>query len=92
MLAGRAEARIGCGYEPARSGFLRFGWRSAPRDATSPYRRSMLALIIVLLVIWAVLAVLGFAIKGLIWLAIAGLILFVITGLIGFIRRGGRKA
>lgn len=54
----------------------------------------MLALIIILLVIWAVLAILGFVIKGLIWLAIAGLILFVITALIGFIRRGlaGRRS
>lgn len=48
----------------------------------------MLALVVILLVIWAVLAVLGFVIKGLLWLAIAGLILFVITALIGVIRRG----
>ncbi len=46
----------------------------------------MLAFIIILLVIWAVLAVLGFVIKGLFWLAIVGLILFVITIIIGAIR------
>jgi hypothetical protein len=75
-------------------GILDAGWRSAGRGVLAPYGGSMLALIIILLVIWAVLAVLGFAIKGLLWLAIAGLILFVITGLIGFIRRGlsGRKS
>ena len=46
----------------------------------------MLAFIIILLVVWAVLAVLGFVIKGLLWLAIVGLILFVITGIVGWIR------
>jgi hypothetical protein len=50
----------------------------------------MLTLVIILLIIWAVLAVLGFAIKSLLWLAIIGIVLFVITALIGFIRRGGR--
>ena len=47
----------------------------------------MLGLIILLLVVWLVLAVLGFAIKGLFWLAIIGLVLFVITAIFGFIRR-----
>jgi hypothetical protein len=51
----------------------------------------MLALILILLVIWAVLAILGFVIKGIIWLAILGIVLFVITGIIGLIRRGGRS-
>lgn len=48
----------------------------------------MLTLVIILLVVWAVLAVLGFAIKGLFWLAIIGLILFVATLIIGLVRRG----
>ncbi|NNC12110.1 hypothetical protein HII28_09495 [Planctomonas sp. JC2975] len=47
----------------------------------------MLILLIVLLVIWAVLAVVGFAIKGLLWLAIIGIILFVATIIIGVVRR-----
>lgn len=47
----------------------------------------MLGLVIALLVIWAVLAIVGFTIKGLLWLAIVALILFVITALFGFIRR-----
>ena len=50
----------------------------------------MLTLVIILLIIWAVLAILGFAIKSLLWLAIVGIVLFVITALWGFIRRGGR--
>lgn len=51
------------------------------------YCRRMLALIIILLVVWAVLAVLGFVVKGLLWLAIIGIILFVITAILGWIRR-----
>ncbi|MGO1770106.1 MAG: hypothetical protein ACTHZX_09140 [Microbacterium sp.] len=46
----------------------------------------MLTFIIILLAIWAVVAVLGFAIKGLIWLAFIGIILFIATAIIGWIR------
>ena len=51
----------------------------------------MLTVIVILLVVWAVLAVVGFAIKGLLWLAIIGLILFVGTLIFGFVRRSARK-
>jgi hypothetical protein len=51
----------------------------------------MLTLVIILLIIWAVLAIVGFAIKTLLWLAIIGIVLFVITALWGFIRRGSRS-
>jgi hypothetical protein len=47
----------------------------------------MFGFIIGLLVLWVILAVLGFAIKGLLWLAVIALVLFVITGIVGFIRR-----
>lgn len=47
----------------------------------------MLSLIVILLIIWVVFAVLGFAIKGLLWLAILGIILFVITAIFGWFRR-----
>ena len=47
----------------------------------------MLTLVIVLLAIWLILAVVGFAVKGLIWLAIIWIILFVVTAIIGWIRR-----
>lgn len=48
-----------------------------------------MGLIIGLLVIWLILSVLGFAIKGLFWLAIIGIVLFVATGAIGWIRNRG---
>ncbi|MFC4945173.1 hypothetical protein [Pseudonocardia sp. GCM10023141] len=48
-----------------------------------------MGLIIGLLVLWVVLAVVGFAVKSLLWLAIVGIILFVATGIIGAVRRRG---
>lgn len=48
-----------------------------------------MGLIITLLVIWLILSVLGFAIKGLIWLAIIGIVLFVATAGIGWFRNKG---
>ncbi len=47
----------------------------------------MVVLIIVLLVVWLIATVIGFAFKGLLWLAIIGIILFVATAAIGFVRR-----
>ncbi|WP_164842804.1 hypothetical protein [Actinoplanes solisilvae] len=47
----------------------------------------MLVLVIVLLVLWLILTVVGFAIEGLIWLAIVGIILFAGTVSIGVVRR-----
>jgi uncharacterized membrane protein (Fun14 family) len=44
-------------------------------------------LIIALLVLWVVLAVIGFVVKSLFWLAIVGIILFIATGVFGAIRR-----
>ncbi len=61
-------------------------WRLGGR-----YGRRMLILVVVLLVIWAVLAIVGFVFKGLLWLAIIGIILFVATVIIGLIRRATRK-
>lgn len=52
----------------------------------------MWAIIIILLVVWAILAVVGFALKGLLWLAIIGIILFVGTLIWGAIKsRSGRS-
>lgn len=48
---------------------------------------NMLALIGFLLIVWLVLVVLGFAVKGLLWLAIIGVILFVATGVWGWLKR-----
>jgi hypothetical protein len=47
----------------------------------------VLVLVIVFLVIWLIVAIVGFAFKGLMWLAIIGIILFVGTTAIGLIRR-----
>lgn len=47
----------------------------------------MVVLIIVLLVLWLLTAIIGFAFKGLLWLAIIGIVLFVGTAAIGFVRR-----
>lgn len=47
----------------------------------------MVYLLIVLLAIWLIVSVLGFAIKGLFWLAMIGIILFLATAIIGAIRR-----
>ena len=47
----------------------------------------MIGLIAALLVVWLVLSVLGFVVKGLVWLAILGIILFIGTAAIGAARR-----
>jgi hypothetical protein len=52
-----------------------------------PWRSVVLVLLIVLLAVWVILTVVGFAIKGLVWLAIIGIVLFVATAVIGAVRR-----
>ncbi|WP_164861514.1 hypothetical protein [Microbacterium sp. CPCC 204701] len=51
----------------------------------------MWTVLVILLVVWAVLSVVGFAIEGLLWLAIIGIILFVGTLIFGFVRNRSRK-
>ena len=51
-----------------------------------------MTVIVILLVVWAILAVVGFAIQGLLWLAIIGIILLIGTVIFGFVRRNvGKK-
>lgn len=50
-----------------------------------------MGIIVALLVIWAVLAVLGFVIKGLLWLALIGLALFAVTAIAGAVRRNAAR-
>lgn len=50
----------------------------------------MWTVLIILLVAWAVLAIVGFAFHGLLWLAIIGIVLFVGTIAFGIVR--GRVA
>lgn len=47
----------------------------------------MLVLGIVLLAVWLIVSVIGFALKGLIWLGIVGVALFVGTAASGAVRR-----
>lgn len=51
----------------------------------------MLAFLGILLLIWIVFVVLGFAIKGLLWLAIIGIILLVATAVWGWIKQNASK-
>jgi hypothetical protein len=50
-----------------------------------------MVLVVALLVLFAVLAVIGFVIKGLLWLAIAGLVLFLLTAFGGWVQRRSAK-
>jgi hypothetical protein len=47
----------------------------------------MLVLFIVLIVLWLLLAIVGFAIKGLVWLAIVAIVLILGTTAIAMVRR-----
>jgi uncharacterized membrane protein len=47
----------------------------------------MISLLILLLVVWVVVAILGFTLHGLWWLAVIAIVLFVATGAVGWIRR-----
>jgi hypothetical protein len=49
-----------------------------------------MGLIITLLIIWLVLSILGFVVKGLVWLAVIGLVLFVATAVWGWVKRKAR--
>lgn len=52
----------------------------------------MWALLIILLIVWAGLAVFGFVIKGLVWLAIIGIVLFLVTLVIGMLRGAASRS
>lgn len=47
----------------------------------------MLVLFVVLMVLWLILTIVGFAFKGLLWLGVIGIVLIVGTAVIGVIRR-----
>lgn len=49
-----------------------------------------MGILVALLVIWLVIAVLGFVIKGIFWLAIIGIVLFVVTAAWGAMKRRTR--
>lgn len=51
----------------------------------------MWTVIVILLVLWAILAVVGFVFEGLLWLAVVGIILFLGTLTVGIIRQRIRQ-
>ena len=51
----------------------------------------MWTVLVILLVVWAVLSVVGFALEGLLWLGIIGVILFVGTVVFGLVRNRSRR-
>ncbi|WP_345750805.1 hypothetical protein [Microbacterium rhizophilus] len=50
----------------------------------------MWTVLVILLVVWLVLAIVGFALKGLLWLGIIGIVLFVGTVIFGILRQRSR--
>ena len=51
----------------------------------------VLVLVIVLLVLWLLATIIGFAFEGLLWLAIVGIVLFVGTAAVGLVRRNATR-
>ncbi|WP_018330633.1 hypothetical protein [Actinomycetospora chiangmaiensis] len=51
----------------------------------------MVGILLLVLVVWLVLAVLGFVVKGLFWLAIVGIVLFVATAIFGGVKRSSLR-
>ncbi len=54
------------------------------------YGERMWTVLVILLVVWLVLAIVGFALKGLLWLGIIGIVLFVGTVIFGILRQRSR--
>ena len=52
----------------------------------------MWTVLVILLVVWIVLSIVGFAIKGLVWLGIIGIVLVVGTLVFGLLRQRARRA
>lgn len=46
--------------------------------------------VVFLLVVWAILSVVGFAVEGLLWLAVIGIVLFLGTLVVAIIRQQAR--
>lgn len=51
----------------------------------------MWTVIVILLVVWAILAVVGFVFEGLVWLGVIAIILLVGTLVVGIIRQRTRR-
>lgn len=70
----------------AKSTWQNAGPMDGPIESWGP-RVGPMGIIIGLLVIWLILSIVGFVVKGLLWLAIIGLVLFVATGVWGWLKR-----
>lgn len=70
---------------------------SAARKSTSLFDaqgrtvRAVWTVLVILLVVWVVLSVVGFAFEGVLWLAIIGIVLFVGTLIFGIIRQRAKR-
>lgn len=53
--------------------------------------RAVWTVLVILLVVWVVLSVVGFAFEGVLWLAIIGIVLFVGTLIFGIIRQRAKR-
>lgn len=49
-------------------------------------KNRLLTIVGVLLVLWIVVAVIGFVVKALLWLAVVGIVLFAVTVVVGAVR------
>ncbi len=52
----------------------------------------MIGIIVALLILWLILAILGFVIEGLFWLAVIGILLFLATVVWGWLKRKTRNS
>ncbi len=62
------------------------GLRKGAPPARNPVYGGGMRALLLLLVVWIVVAVIGFVIKGLFWLAVIGIVLFLVTGVIGMLK------
>jgi hypothetical protein len=51
----------------------------------------VLGLVLALVIVWVVLAIIGFVVKGLFWLVLVALVLFLITLVVGGFGLRGRR-
>lgn len=63
-----------------------------PLAGRQAYRGGMWTVLVILLVVWAVLSIVGFALEGLLWLGVIGIVLFVGTVIFGLVRRSAARA
>lgn len=63
-----------------------------PFTVRQAYRGGMWTVLVILLVVWLVLAIVGFALEGLLWLGVIGVVLFLGTVVFGILRQRAARA